>query len=341
MATTDMPLGTTKKTESLEKLFEEATKLSKDTRGFVAEIAKITQGDKGLTKKLLEVFIKSSKVQEENLGLQKRFKNDFASMIKYLKVLDSDPQYKGEQKDINKQAGRDIRKHQDKNLLGSIFDLIAKDKNYLQAFSSRHQDLSGSAKKNNLAIEEQLKEGYSGLSRQSEQRAYERFKGPDLPLDLPEEDNEGGSKGGSKHRRAGKNRGGSSFVIEKYGSGKIKPTEGEVAKLPFLISGPALLLHSDLHLMSDILQKMSNTAEWELTKGNGKGAIGDIIDSVLGKGILAKIVPILAAIASTALPIIGIIAVTAGIVLLLKQLGLENFKKREGILDNIDTLIKS
>ena len=111
----------------------------------------------------------------------------------------------------------------------------------------------------------------------------------------------GGGKGKGQYQKkmdritSGKSGGG--FNFEKYGKGKIKVTEGDIATLPFALSGPPLLLHADLIDMMKANKKAADDAEDKYSGGGGGGGIA----SLLG-GMLPALGALLPGLISAALP---------------------------------------
>ena len=331
----DIPSGITKVKNPTEDLLKEVNKsilqLNKrmeTNTGIMQNMFLAVGGKPDAAKNMFKLQEDYFKRQETKDKLDEKFGTDFQAMLKYMKAIAESPIIKKGNAALDRQQKKDLQKNVDSGFLGKLGEEIYSKilggnfkpkqerahenaENINHAYSIGHRNLVGYYDK-----------GYFGENVGGNGGGDESSGGGGgLPGITPQK---GKGRYQKKMDRINGGRGGGGGIhLEAYGQGKEGVSAGEVAHLPFLISGPPLLLHHDLKEMLEIQRKAQVDASWK--SGGGGGGIEGLL---AGAGIATAIGAALPGILAVALPALGIIAGVAGLALLISA-AVSDTKKRQ------------
>jgi hypothetical protein len=259
----DIPAGIKTKTPLIEESMADLAKFMKQMTGFLGVLYEAGGGDKNKAKKISTSLEDYFTRQRKKDVLEAKYGKNFDELLRIVKVISKDTKYQSEQAKLNREAGEATRKLQDKYAAGNVLDQMSKNSPWLRALTGRHPNLPGSARERQHDLQDKINYAYAGKAQEQGNDPYQKMKAGGLQL------KEGG-------------------IVN--GPGRTVVTEGDVAKLPFGISGPAALLHLDLKKL--IGQKgEGNEFEGLVKKGGGGGLISSLAGML--PGILGAAIPLL------------------------------------------------
>lgn len=338
--------GLTKRTESLESIMKQVSQTLTTVSTTLDMMPKkmmtvlgAASGDPKAFEKFFDSFDKMQKsvLSKENFD---KFGGNFERILNYLETMQKDEEFNRKRQDILRKSYKNKEKLESgKEGIMAVMDKMSMDNPFWNKLFSRTK-VHGSLDelKRLESINEQATQG---AQNKNITEFTDRFL-KNNPVDIPKEEEKPAppekpekedtrkklppNEYYEKQQRKKNQRGGGSqiFDIMKYGVGREEVTSAEVAKLPFALSAPPLLLHHDIRDVIDMMKEMKEQAEWDaLGRRGGKGdPLSSALEGII-TGITSKLIPSLGKVAK-AVGAVGLAVGTVGGII-------EIFKNKSGL----------